>query len=47
MATPTGQGLAASIITAFYNKNMLNIIGTGTCSILAGVETVSYVSIIP
>lgn len=47
MSTNAGMGIAATIIGAFYNKSSVTLIGTGTCDVLPGVETVSYAIVYP
>lgn len=47
MSTNAGMGIAATIISAFYNKSSVTLVGTGTCDVLPGVETVSYAIVYP
>lgn len=47
MSTNAGMGVAATIIGAFYNKSSVTLVGTGTCDVLPGVETVNYAVVYP
>jgi hypothetical protein len=46
LSTPSGQALAASVITAFSSGKTMDIVGTNTClAAQPDVEQVSYISI--
>lgn len=48
MSTPSGQGIAASIITAFSLGKSMDIQGTGTCpAVQPNVEAVQFVAVFP
>ncbi|WP_311270686.1 hypothetical protein [Sphingobium sp. WCS2017Hpa-17] len=47
-STPAGQAMVATVISAFYNGNTMNIFGTDTC--LPGqsnVEAVKTIQVLP